>query len=251
MENYTVVKYLGDGKYSCVHHCRENSTNKDVTIHMCSKSHRPHFLGLMKLIPKEHTCNLITYFEWEGNHYYVFDYIDGKDLNEYPHKLSEMDILQMTREILGVLDKIHNTGIVHSDIKQENILYDGTKFYLIDFNLAYYIDDPPQFSQRGTWELASPELVRHYRRRVDLYEGNPTNDWDEFSAKDHAIPSEIWTLGITIYELAKDIQLEQPLEEYVDHVKSPKIHKLLCHMLAIDFHQRPTAKELLEMIDTL
>ncbi len=69
--------------------------------------------------------------------YLVQEFIDGKNLEEEladKGKFSEDEVLEVLREILGVLQFIHDRGVIHRDIKPSNIMRDRTgKLYLLDF----------------------------------------------------------------------------------------------------------------------
>ncbi|MBE9004477.1 ABC transporter substrate-binding protein [Fortiea sp. LEGE XX443] len=70
--------------------------------------------------------------------YLVQDYIKGSNLRQLKNeRWSEDEVTQLLRQILPVLDYIHNLQpvmLIHRDIKPENIILDtNKKFYLIDF----------------------------------------------------------------------------------------------------------------------
>lgn len=113
----------------------------------------------------------------------VFEYVDGRSLGAYlseNHSFNERCTL--FNEILDALEYIHNKGLVHNDIKPDNILVtnNANNVKIIDFGLA---DDDIHFltkSMGGTAGYASPEL--RAGEKVDLR-------------------SDIWSLGV----LLKDI----------------------------------------------
>jgi branched-chain amino acid transport system substrate-binding protein len=69
--------------------------------------------------------------------YLVQEYIDGLTLEqilEQRGRFSEGQVLEMLRSILGVLDYIHQNGVIHRDIKPSNIMqHNNGTYYLLDF----------------------------------------------------------------------------------------------------------------------
>jgi serine/threonine protein kinase len=98
----------------------------------------------------------------------------GSDLFEHLNKhgvFSEKEVKNITHQLLLILRIVHSMGIVHKDIKPENIIYDPTdkSITLIDFE------------GRQTEDYRSPEVIR----------GQRCNEL-----------SDAWAVGITCYMLA-------------------------------------------------
>ena len=69
--------------------------------------------------------------------YLVQEFIDGKNLEEElaeKEKFSEVEVLAVLRQILPILDFVHENGSIHRDIKPSNIMrHRNGKLYLLDF----------------------------------------------------------------------------------------------------------------------
>ncbi|MGB3767186.1 MAG: protein kinase [Phormidesmis sp.] len=94
--------------------------------------------------------------------YLVQEFIDGEDLEKVRDrqgKLSEVAVMEILREILGVLDFVHAEGAIHRDVKPSNIMQgsDG-RLSLLDFGAVKEVTTPNS-AQRGPTTICSPEYA--------------------------------------------------------------------------------------------
>ena len=81
---------------------------------------------------------LYAYFEIQGQFFLVQEFVEGHDLTQEissGSRLQEANTLNLLRDILSVLSFVHENGVIHRDIKPQNIMRrvrDG-KLFLIDF----------------------------------------------------------------------------------------------------------------------
>eukprot|EP00038_Savillea_parva_P028397 m.64811 g.64811 ORF g.64811 m.64811 type:complete len:499 (+) comp8248_c0_seq1:290-1786(+) len=76
--------------------------------------------------------------------YVVMSFIDGVNLMTW-RKTNQPSILQtckMIRQLLVLVDMCHKAGVVHRDIKPDNIMISGDNMFLIDFGAAFVAKDP-------------------------------------------------------------------------------------------------------------
>ncbi|MEL6320814.1 MAG: CHASE2 domain-containing protein, partial [Cyanobacteria bacterium J06626_14] len=77
-------------------------------------------------------------FEENFEFYFVQEFVDGTALDaelDQIHKMTEAQVIELIRDVLGILDFVHSQRVIHRDIKPENLIRrkaDG-KFVLIDF----------------------------------------------------------------------------------------------------------------------
>jgi eukaryotic-like serine/threonine-protein kinase len=94
-------------------------------------------LILQKLGHHAQIPHLISYFEEERGFYLVQEYIEGKELGqEIPHHAwDENQIVWLLRDVLEVLDFVHQQGVIHRDIKPSNLIrrQSDRRIVLIDF----------------------------------------------------------------------------------------------------------------------
>ena len=80
-----------------------------------------------------------------GNPFLVMDYVDGQTLDDYLAEkgaLTEDETLRVLRPIAAALDFAHAKGVVHRDVKPDNMMIakDGTP-YILDFGIAREIQE--------------------------------------------------------------------------------------------------------------
>jgi|GEM_PF-1839374 len=102
------------------------------------------FLNEARLLVKFNHPNIvrvIDFFEENGTAYLVMDYCQGVNLAEYMEQqggiLSEQAVINLIMPILEGLQELHNRGVLHRDIKPQNIYvtHDG-RLILLDFGSA-------------------------------------------------------------------------------------------------------------------
>jgi len=133
--------------------------------------------------------NIVTIYEineHEDQTYIAMEYVEGHTLKELitNHKLPITKVLDITTQICQGLSKAHEAGIVHRDIKPQNIIIDKEgRIKILDFGLAK-IKGVAQLTKEsstiGTAHYMSPEqtLGKEVDHRTD-----------------------IWSLGIILYEM--------------------------------------------------
>lgn len=92
--------------------------------------------------------NIINVFEWfEANDtvYYSMTYIPGGSLSkviEDKGKLRETEALETAEVIADALEELHSVGLLHLDVRPDNIMMNGGKVpVLIDFGFAHHFDE--------------------------------------------------------------------------------------------------------------
>lgn len=87
----------------------------------------------------------------------LFEYVDGKPSHEYAKDASPEELKMISAQLLVAIEHLHWLGIVHADMKPENVLIrsDGT-VQVIDMGFAVHL--PQARRGRGTHTTMAPEL---------------------------------------------------------------------------------------------
>jgi serine/threonine protein kinase len=141
-----------------------NSENNQKIIQLFEQeAQQLEILGKHPQIP-----NFLAHFEQENQLYLVQEYIEGTSLSEeiwQGGKEPEQKIWQILKDILPVLQYIHDHHIIHRDIKPDNIMRrrEDQKLILIDFGVSRLFTETAIIGGAtvvGTPEFMSPEANR-------------------------------------------------------------------------------------------
>ena len=110
----------------------------------------------------------------EQVYYITQEYIRGPTLRTFMEdaRPSIFDSVQIIKDVCAALTVVHNAGIVHCDLKPDNIIIrDGRTPVLVDFGIARLSSQDKQEANSGTRLYMSPESLLNLRPEpsVDLY----------------------------------------------------------------------------------
>ncbi|CAF0934362.1 unnamed protein product [Adineta steineri] len=251
---YQLGDFVRSGGFSDIHEGIRLSDNKQVVVKFIPKEKTKNWLMIsQKKYPAEvllHKAvheiqgiiHVYDYFE-NGQHWILvmerlrncqdlFDFLESKDRG----RLSEATARKFFQQLVHINYAMLRKGVVHRDLKSENILVDldSESLVLIDFGAsAIYKSSTSFYSDfHGTKQYKSPEYILKKR-----YTG---------------VPSTVWTLGVLLYDMvcgSLPFENEDEITGYKLVLKphlSPELKNLIQRCLAQNPDRRPSLESLLE-----
>lgn len=218
---YEILKEVGSGGMANVYlaHCRLLNRNVAVKVLKSEFANDKEFLERFNkeaqaaaAIASPNIVNVHDVGHDGDIHYIVMEYVEGQTLKEYIDAngmLSWQETVEYAIQICSALDKAHKNGIVHRDIKPQNIiLTDDGVLKVTDFGIARASSNETMNmgeSTMGSVHYFSPEQAR----------GGYTDE-----------KSDIYSLGIVMYELVTGIlpfNGETPIAIAIKHMQQKPV----------------------------
>lgn len=174
-ERYVLERELGRGGMGEVYLAKDTQLDRYVAIKFLgsliddSEEFRQRFIREAKAAAKINHPNIVSIYDinaTKGKTYIAMEYVEGTNLHGYVKhkgKLPAREAVNLIGQACGALAAIHEAGIVHRDIKPDNILVSkGGLVKLTDFGLAKAEDNrmTKAGTVLGTPSYMSPEQVR-------------------------------------------------------------------------------------------
>src|SRR5216117_221562 len=170
---YSLERELGRGGMGVVYLAREVRLDRPVAIKLLppSKASDPHlrerFLREARLAAKLSHPNIIPIHAVEetgGFVYYVMAFVDGETLAHRVRTrgpLPSSEAARVLREVAWALAYAHGQGLVHRDVKPDNILIESAtgRVLVADFGIAAALGNASVDGVTGTPEVMSPEQI--------------------------------------------------------------------------------------------
>ncbi len=193
---YEILQLLGEGGMGAVYKAMDRELSRPVALKLIRPqlAANPSILARFKqelLLAHQVTHrNVIRIYDLgdaDGVKFITMEYVEGVDLRaliQEQKKFSPEEAVQITEQICRALEATHNVGVIHRDLKPQNIMRDQSgRILLMDFGLARTVEGDGMTQTGalvGTMEYMSPEQAL---------------------AKDLDQRSDLFTLGLILYEL--------------------------------------------------
>ncbi|HSP06359.1 MAG TPA: protein kinase, partial [Acidobacteriota bacterium] len=184
---YQVLKELGRGGMGIVYQAYDKQLKEQVAIKLLSPllstdqeavERLTREVSLARRITHQNVIRIHDLSEVNGLHYVSMEYFGGANLKEHLKRsgpLSLLNAYQIVSQICDGLEAAHSQGVVHRDLKAQNILIGPSgQIKIIDFGLARSVHLEGMTATgliMGTPEYMAPEQVagKHVDERADIY----------------------------------------------------------------------------------
>ena len=184
---YEIHELIGAGGMACVYKAFDRQENRWVAIKILKDEYSQNseflrrFRNESRAIAVLSHPNIVKIYDvsfGDRIQYIVMEYVDGITLKDYIHHngaLPWKESVHFTSQVLRALQHAHDNGIIHRDVKPQNImlLQDGT-IKVTDFGIARFNQGETQTmtdKALGSVHYIAPEQARgeHTSERSDIY----------------------------------------------------------------------------------
>ncbi|XP_026856052.2 NUAK family SNF1-like kinase 1 [Electrophorus electricus] len=246
---YELLETLGRGTYGKVKKAIERHSGREVAIKSIRKEkikdeqdmvHIRREIEIMSSLRHPHIISIYEVFENKDKIVIVMEYASKGELYDYiseRRRLTERETRHFFRQIVSAVHYCHKNGVVHRDLKLENVLLDeNCNIKIADFGLSnLYHKDKLLQTFCGSPLYASPEIVN----------GRPYRGPEVDS----------WALGVLLYTLVygtmpfdggdhKNLIRQISNGEYREPTQSSDARGLIRWMLMVNPERRATVEDI-------
>ncbi len=186
-QRYEIVEILGQGGMGAVYKATDRELNRTVAI----KVIRPDLardrgivdrfkqeLLLAHQVTHRNVIRIYDLSEADGMKFITMEYVEGENLLTLLHekkKFSAEEAVEIMQQVCRALEAAHTVGVIHRDLKPQNIMRDKTgRILVMDFGLARTLEGDGMTQSGalvGTMEYMSPEqaLGKPLDQRSDIF----------------------------------------------------------------------------------
>ena len=213
ISRYRILKKLGAGGMGEVYLAEDQKLGRKLAIKVLSEEYTTNKDRLNRF--EQEACaasalnhpNILTIYEVgqdNGRHFIATEYIDGVTLRQKLNegRIEPREILDIAVQVAAALEEAHSAGIVHRDIKPDNIMVRRNGYVkVLDFGLAKLTEN----SMEGTpsdGEAATRVLV-HTDAGVVMGTSHYMSP-EQARGKPVDARADIWSLGVVIYQMVTE-----------------------------------------------
>src|SRR3954464_6935355 len=195
-ERYELEELVGTGGMSSVYRAKDRLLERTVAIKLLHEHYSrdddyvERFRREARAAAQLSHPNIVTVIdrgEDGGRQFIVFEYIDGQNLKQLVETKGRLPVrtaLELAIEIGGALAFAHENGLVHRDVKPQNVLLGNGDVKVTDFGIARSAHVNQGLTQTGT-VLGTSDYIA-----PEQASGEPVSQL-----------SDIYSLGVVVYEL--------------------------------------------------
>lgn len=216
---YQVLDKLGEGGMGEVYRAYDSNLRRDVALKVirAEYTNNPELLAAFKAealtASKLNHQNILTIYDFKPIHgllLMVMEYVDGRTLRQCISEkaLDLRDALGIAIQVAEALKEAHEAGVVHRDVKPENIMLRKGHVKILDFGIAKLIPKPQDGDGPPTVLMPRDDAPATVTQREDSIArtkenpGSPSymspEQWKGYRVD---AKTDIWSLGVVLYEM--------------------------------------------------
>jgi serine/threonine-protein kinase len=190
IRHYHVLEKLGEGGMGVVYKAEDTRLKRLVALKFITEhltegpEEHARFLDEARAasaLNHPNVCHINAIVEEDGRQFIDMEFVEGEPLRRTIPSRSAQEAIERAVQIADGLAAAHEKGIIHRDVKPENIMVTpGGRVKIMDFGLARSRDAGVTGRMAGTIAYLSPERVR---------------------GDDVTHLSDIWSFGVVLYEM--------------------------------------------------
>jgi len=198
-DEFTVGALLGEGGFAAVFRVHDAALNRDVAIKVLDLGLTPspalaeRFVREARTIAHLEHANIVPIYKVGGFKnevlYIVMRCVDGPSLRqllEKQRRLTIGDAARIARQVADALAYAHGRGIVHRDVKPDNILIDSTgRVVVTDFGIAKAAEAAASQLTTEGMVVGTPQYMSPEQATGERTDGR----------------SDIYSLGVVLYQM--------------------------------------------------
>jgi len=154
-DRYKIIEKLGTGGMGAVYRVEDTNISQDIALKLIKsdiasdKKTIERFRNELKttrMISHRNVCRMFDLAEAEGTYFITMEYVPGEDLKSFIRRSGKLDIpkaVSIAKEVCEGLSEAHRLGVVHRDLKSNNIMIDKEgNARIMDFGIARLICPP-------------------------------------------------------------------------------------------------------------
>lgn len=191
-ERYIATRYITSGGMAEIYEARDTYCRKKVALKVIKEELCDDLFELdrfknearfVAMFSHNHIIKIFNVGKYKQNFFISYEYLEGKTLKDFLDERGRFSVNETINYMLQILDAtkhIHERGVIHNDLKPENMtmFYDGN-IKILDFGIATHIGEEIDQKANASINYAAPEVLKN---------------------KQYSVQSDIYSLGTILFE---------------------------------------------------